>query len=100
MRYMDTKSCQGYLEVNWEKSVVLLLNFNGDISACIVHMRILGLEDKHKHLGMSLMFGEENGVIGVEVINRLSRWAADLQILHLSFAGRVVALNFIIESIL
>lgn len=43
------------LEINWEKTVVLLLNYPGSVPDCLAHMKILGEGEKHKHLGIPLM---------------------------------------------
>lgn len=83
-----------------EKCVILLLNFQGSLPECLGNMKILGPGEKHKYLSIPLTLEDENDEIGVEIINRFSERAADLRVLHLSLAGRIIVLNMILESIL
>lgn len=86
--------------LNWGKSVVLGLNLNGPLPACISNMlRLLG-DEKTLYLGAPLMLADENAAIGREIFRRLIEKTNQLQIMKLSMAGRLIALNAILANTL
>lgn len=86
------------LVVNWEKSEIVVVNFTGELPLCIRHIRRVPDGGKIKHLGLPCKAEEDNDEVGREVIRKLTDRASNLQLMKLSLAGRVVALNAILVN--
>lgn len=100
IKEMNTFTFLSGLQLNWDKSVLLGLNLREPLPGCVQHFQILRLGDKTKYLGAPLMLLDENEAIGQDILRRVMEKASKLQIMKLSMAGRVLALNAILQGML